>query len=571
MSPTASIIIPTRGRPGYLDVALASIAPQAADAGAEVVVALDGPDPLSAAVARRHGATVLELDPPRGANAARNAGVAASSAALVVLVDDDVVAPPGWLDAYLEAAISEQGHDVFGGPLYVRLEGVTLRSCGREGPPVSALDLGGEDRDTDVVWSANMAARRAALDRIGPFNEELAGGGEEEEWEERYRAAHGRVRYVAAAGVQHRRAPADSRRRALARAAWRRGRAVRRWDEYRGAAPSLAAELRVLGGCVVHAARLRCETGALAGVHAAGRLREALRRPTRTPSPPGAPRRHDGPDFASGDAGNVTGIRATTRAVAADLAFDARRVLTGEQARLARAARRDPAPRRVLAVGIEREDVPNLMERTRRELQQTRHDVQLRTCPAAGGGRFENLNRLIDCSPLTGFDWLLVVDDDVLLPRGFLDRFLLIAERFDLRLAQPAHRRRSHAAWDMTRRRPASVARETAFVEIGPVTAFHSSTFEVLLPFPELRFGWGLDAHWAAVARERGWRVGVVDATPIRHGLREIATSYTHAEAFAEGEAFLATRPYLRAEESRQTLATHSLGELLGSDGRRPR
>jgi hypothetical protein len=122
----------------------------------------------------------------------------------------------------------------------------------------------------------------------------------------------------------------------------------------------------------------------------------------------------------------------------------------------------------------------------------------------------------------------------------------------------------------MTRRRPGSVARETAFVEIGPVTAFHSSTFDALLPFPELRFGWGLDAHWAAVARERGWRVGVVDATPIRHGMREIAASYTHAEAFAEGQEFLATRPYLRAEESRQTLATHSLGELLGSSSRRP-
>src|SRR5258708_28318673 len=91
MSPTASIIIPTRGRPGYLDIALASIAPQAAEAGAEVVVALDGRDPRSAAVARHHGATVLELDPPRGANAARNAGVAASSGPLVVLVDDDVV------------------------------------------------------------------------------------------------------------------------------------------------------------------------------------------------------------------------------------------------------------------------------------------------------------------------------------------------------------------------------------------------------------------------------------------------------------------------------------------------
>ena len=33
-----------------------------------------------------------------------------------------------------------------------------------------------------------------------------------------------------------------------------------------------------------------------------------------------------------------------------------------------------------------------------------------------------------------------MVDDDVVLPRGFLDRFLFLAERFGLQLAQPAHR-----------------------------------------------------------------------------------------------------------------------------------
>ena len=97
-----------------------------------------------------------------------------------------------------------------------------------------------------------------------------------------------------------------------------------------------------------------------------------------------------------------------------------------------------------------------------------------------------------------------MIDDDVELPRGFLDRFLFLCERFSLTLAQPAHRLHSHAAWEVTRRRPGSVVRETSFVEIGPVTAFARASFEVLLPFPELRMGWGLDVHWAALAREHG-------------------------------------------------------------------
>jgi len=99
--------------------------------------------------------------------------------------------------------------------------------------------------------------------------------------------------------------------------------------------------------------------------------------------------------------------------------------------------------------------------------------------------------------------------------------------------------------------------RETAYVEIGPIVAFQAITFPVLLPFPELRAGWGLDAHWAAIARQHGWRLGIVDATPIRHGLRRIAAAYDREDAIAEGRRFLSDKPYVRASESQRTLATH--------------
>ncbi len=140
-----------------------------------------------------------------------------------------------------------------------------------------------------------------------------------------------------------------------------------------------------------------------------------------------------------------------------------------------------------------------------------------------------------------------MIDDDVALPRGFLDVFLFLAERFDLALAQPAHRRRSHAAWRVTRRRPGVVAHESRFVEIGPVTAFHARTFETLLPFPELRFGWGLELHWSAIARARGWREGVIDAVPIAHALRRVASAYASDDARAEARRFLSDRDYTPA------------------------
>jgi len=94
-------------------------------------------------------------------------------------------------------------------------------------------------------------------------------------------------------------------------------------------------------------------------------------------------------------------------------------------------------------------------------------------------------------------------------------------------------------------------------VEIGPVTAFHADTFAALLPFPPLRMGWGLDVHWAAIARRHGWRLGVVDALPVAHLSAPVADAYPRVEAVAEAEAFLDGRPYVTRPEALRTVATH--------------
>lgn len=279
----ATIVVPTRNRAGYLDVALASFAEQVATAGAEVVVVLDGPDAVSAAVAARHAARTVVLPRSAGPNAARNAGVAAAGGELVVFVDDDVAAPPTWLPALLAAAAATPERDVFGGPIRAAIERShvgLLGFCGREKPPLTTLDAGFADRDVDVLWSANLAIRRAALETVGGFDETIpVGAGDEEEWQERYRSTGGRIRYVAAAGLGHRRTRADASLRAFMRAAFHRGRAGRRNDVRKGAVPPLRAELRVLAGCLWHVPRRRCANGFVMAAHALGRIREGLARP----------------------------------------------------------------------------------------------------------------------------------------------------------------------------------------------------------------------------------------------------------------------------------------------------
>jgi hypothetical protein len=205
----------------------------------------------------------------------------------------------------------------------------------------------------------------------------------------------------------------------------------------------------------------------------------------------------------------------------------------------------------VLVIGVERPG--RLMDALRAELHRTRHRVEMHTAEMrAATGKFEHLNALLAAHPPEGHDWLLVVDDDVVLGPRFLDRFLFCAEDAGLLLAQPAHRRHSHAAWAATRRLPGGAVRESRFVEIGPVTAFAAPTFDALLPFPDLRMGWGLDAHWGAVAQERGWRAGIVDATPILH-TTPVGGAYERAAAVAEARAFLATRPYVTRAQARWT------------------
>jgi len=575
MTASASIVIPTRARLAYLEVALSSIAPEAARLGVDVLVVDDaGPSAAARELAERFGARYEPHARPLGLNVARNTGVERSAGELVVFVDDDVRVSAGWLSALLDAAAKHPDIDVFTGPIRARLEdasGWGSHSCGRERPPITTLELGestlelGEDHaDAQYAWGANMAIRRAALERVGPFDVSLEHGGDEQEWQERLRASTpgARVLYVAGASVEHRRAGADARLRRLSRAAYVRGGAARRFDARRGHAPSLVAETLTLAGCLGHVVRRRCPAGLTMVAHSYGRLREGLReRGAPATFSPGEPLVDpDSDDFLSGASGTVGGFDAMRRE-ALDEALDAWQLLSAKRLRLGLAARHSPPLQRVLALGVVRPERRELAAAMRAELLRSRHDVELYTCAPGAHGKFENLNALLaervggDLIP--SHDWLLVLDDDVELPRGFLDRFLFLCERFSLTLAQPAHRLNSHAAWPVTRRHAGSAVRETRFVEIGPVTAFASRAFPILLPFPELRMGWGLDVHWAALAREHGWRCGVLDAVAIGHRVAPAAAGYARAEAVAEARSFLAERPYLSAREADRTLTTH--------------
>ena len=245
--PRAAVIIPTQRRAQYLDVALRFDRAAGARRRARMCSWWTTAATRRRAVAVRHGGGSSCSTPPRGLNAARNTSPRRPAPSCSCFVDDDVARAPGWLAALLAAASAAGGRRGARRPDRRPPRGPRFRTCGREGLPITLPGPGARRHRRAARMGANMTVRRSALERIGPFDERC-GLGDEQEWQARLNAAGGRMRYVAAAALEHRRAGDDARLRSLA-GGLRRGRARRRYDARgRAPAPSLAAELQVSGG-----------------------------------------------------------------------------------------------------------------------------------------------------------------------------------------------------------------------------------------------------------------------------------------------------------------------------------
>lgn len=254
----------------------------------------------------------------------------------------------------------------------------------------------------------------------------------------------------------------------------------------------------------------------------------------------------------------------------ADLALNGRQRALGVGRELDALAA-EGASRDVLVLGVYGGDGGALAEALRR-IRESGHNVRVAlgsmgepaptlaaetVLSGLGGGKFANLNRVAETAGPLAADWVLLIDDDVAVERRFLDRLLVVAERFRLDIAQPALSRASYGWWNVNRRRPALV-RETRFVEIGPVVLMRRDAYRALAPFPEEGMGWGLCLHWAAVAEREGWRLGVIDAAPVRHESRPTASEIDVAEARAAAERLLASREHVTYREAETVLARHT-------------
>ncbi len=165
--------------------------------------------------------------------------------------------------------------------------------------------------------------------------------------------------------------------------------------------------------------------------------------------------------------------------------------------------------------------------------------------------KFKIMNRLLAARDWKTFDYLVFVDDDIVLPVGFADAFLTLQNEFDLALAQPARTANSYADRKFCRQRKEMRGRRTRFVEIGPLFSVRRDFAPAILPFDETSgMGWGYDFVWPVLAEQANLKIGIVDATPVDHSLRDQATAYSSSEAASAMHAYLQNNRHLSKQEA---------------------
>ncbi len=170
--------------------------------------------------------------------------------------------------------------------------------------------------------------------------------------------------------------------------------------------------------------------------------------------------------------------------------------------------------------------------------------------------KFVLINQILAQTNLDVYEYLLLCDDDIRLPDRFLDRFLSLQARLDLRLAQPARTSSSSIDHPIVQQQRGVVARETLFVESGPVVSAHRSIYDLLMPFDLTSpMGWGYDNIWSYRLSKAGLKMGIIDAFPVEHSMRGQAVHYSSEEAHRGRNKLLEAHPHRSLEDCFKVLS----------------
>lgn len=230
----------------------------------------------------------------------------------------------------------------------------------------------------------------------------------------------------------------------------------------------------------------------------------------------------------------------------------------------------DQAKRRILIVGVYLASKENLASQITQELSNSSNwSAEQRWVSLGKDGpaqnlvpftakaihqpspKFSLLNEVLHKVDLTSYEYLIVSDDDIQLPSGFLDRYLALVSQHKFALAQPARTHDSYIDHRFVEQLDGIDARWTRFVEIGPLFSLHRCAFDLFLPFDEASpMGWGNDFVWPIVAEKNHLRMGIVDAVPVAHKLRKPVAYYDYEASRNAMVKYLAERAHLTKKDA---------------------
>jgi len=205
------------------------VAAQASGDVHEIIVVDNGSSDGSAAAIREQFTDVRVIDAPnRGYGAGANLGIAESEGKYVLVLNPDTVVPAGTVGS-LVAYLDRQMNVAVAGPLLCHPDGAVQSSRrrfpGRWTPlfestiveswwpsnPVlrrfrmidERLPLAGAAQQVDWIVGAAMLVRRAAIERVGGFDEAFRMYSEEVEWCWRFRQRGWKVAWLSSVEIVH--------------------------------------------------------------------------------------------------------------------------------------------------------------------------------------------------------------------------------------------------------------------------------------------------------------------------------------------------------------------------------
>lgn len=227
-APALTVAICTYRRPDKLRRALEAIGRQTLISDLDVIVVDDGSGDETPDVARAFPfARVVQHPDNRGLGAGRNTAMAAARTSWVAFTDDDCLPEPAWAERLLDLTREHPDAFAVGGRVVAVAGAGVVNAFLRAKSPFGPLELtleqdrsfrhrlleylrrsataesGHGAREVASLAGANMALRRAAVERLGGWDSRFVFGGEEEELFRRAREQGMRIIWDPRTLVEH--------------------------------------------------------------------------------------------------------------------------------------------------------------------------------------------------------------------------------------------------------------------------------------------------------------------------------------------------------------------------------